>query len=258
MAVAEKFEEIGSRLTIETREMGGWTRLRRPLSIDVRKDKKGEYFWIRRNPDVELEVLQADAKDRHLVLFARTGDGNKLRYLCGHDERHWFVSQVPEAVTTVRDAKAALRPNELRGVSLPRKQRGKRKTDAFVRQGEWFFVPAPELEPDGAILRNEPLQRNAGSKPHVVDECYRIGGEVVYVGSRFGGSGVTLSQAEFEVLSEEERRGKSWTRRVSGAEVYVRGKVRHDDHATIELDGWHRVLINGEGLTRSETVAFLD
>ncbi len=39
--------------------------------------------------------------------------------------------------------------------------------------------------------------------------------------------------------------------------VYARRYVRHDDHATIKLEGWHRVFINAE-LTGSETIQFLD
>jgi hypothetical protein len=38
--------------------------------------------------------------------------------------------------------------------------------------------------------------------------------------------------------------------------VYVRGKLSHPDHATIRLDGWHRVLMNTE--SGSSSVAFLD
>jgi hypothetical protein len=41
--------------------------------------------------------------------------------------------------------------------------------------------------------------------------------------------------------------------------VYVRGRVRHADHATIELVGWHRVVMNTEGQARAmRNVAFLD
>jgi hypothetical protein len=43
------------------------------------------------------------------------------------------------------------------------------------------------------------------------------------------------------------------------AGVYVRGRVRHADHATIELVGWHRVVMNTEGQARAmRNVAFLD
>ena len=41
--------------------------------------------------------------------------------------------------------------------------------------------------------------------------------------------------------------------------VYVRGRVRHADYATITLHVWHRVLMNTEGLSRAmKNVAFLD
>ena len=39
-------------------------------------------------------------------------------------------------------------------------------------------------------------------------------------------------------------------------EVYARGYVRHEDHATIKFDGWHRVFINAESITSA--VSFLD
>ena len=41
--------------------------------------------------------------------------------------------------------------------------------------------------------------------------------------------------------------------------VYVRGRVRHPDHATINLRGWHRVVMNTESQARAmRNVAFLD
>jgi hypothetical protein len=41
--------------------------------------------------------------------------------------------------------------------------------------------------------------------------------------------------------------------------VYVRGRVRHPDHATITLPGWHRVVMNTEAQSRAmRNVAFLD
>jgi hypothetical protein len=41
--------------------------------------------------------------------------------------------------------------------------------------------------------------------------------------------------------------------------VYVRGRVRHPDHRTVTLHGWHCVLMNTEGESRAmRNVAFLD
>jgi len=43
------------------------------------------------------------------------------------------------------------------------------------------------------------------------------------------------------------------------AGVYVRGRIRHPDHATIRLHGWHRVLMNTESQAKAmRSVAFLD
>lgn len=41
--------------------------------------------------------------------------------------------------------------------------------------------------------------------------------------------------------------------------VYVRGRIRHPDHATITLHGWHQVVMNTENESRAmRNVAFLD
>jgi hypothetical protein len=41
--------------------------------------------------------------------------------------------------------------------------------------------------------------------------------------------------------------------------VYVRGRVRHVDHKTVVLDGWHQVLSNTENLSYAmRNIAFLD
>jgi hypothetical protein len=41
--------------------------------------------------------------------------------------------------------------------------------------------------------------------------------------------------------------------------VYVRGRVRHPDHKTVVLDGWHEVFSNTENLSDAmRDVVFLD
>jgi hypothetical protein len=40
------------------------------------------------------------------------------------------------------------------------------------------------------------------------------------------------------------------------ATVYARGRVRHPDHATLHLDGWHRVALAND--VASKALAFLD
>jgi len=74
-----------------------------------------------------------------------------------------------------------------------------------------------------------------------------------------GGNGRMLSEAAYARLSEKRKRGGGWSRMVRDPELFARGTVRHPDHATIELRGWHRVVMNTEqGARAMRHVAFLD
>src|SRR4051794_24859799 len=186
-----KFARIGARLKVADRPSRR-SRTSGVISLDVQADRKGEFFEIVRQHGAEAEIVVLDVQpaDRHLLLLVREGK-DKSKFLCGHDERHWFVAGIPEAapVGTVRQAKEALKPVEVRIVQnvkgLKAKARNRRKNTAYIRQGEWFFIPVAAMAVDKKlVLRNEPLSRGAGSKPHWVEFCYRTGGETVYVCSR--------------------------------------------------------------------------
>jgi len=231
------------------------------LALDVRQDRHGEYFLISRAQAsiTELVVLDVQPKDRHLLLLTRSA-AEKHRFLLGHDERHWFVAGIPEStpVSRVRDAKQALKPDLVqrseRGVRT--KYRDRRSNAARIRQGEWFFVPAPQVRVELLlVLRNEPIARGGG-KPHVCEEVYRFGGETVYVSP---GAPNGLTDEQYRALSEGERSSWNWRVMRRNPKVYVRGRVRHNDHKTVVLDGWHEVLSNTESLSHSmRNVAFLD
>lgn len=240
------------------------------IALDILQDKHGEYFEIRTAPgsDQELVVQHTEPEIRHLLLLSRQFDERgrpaaKQKFLCGHDERHWFVAAIPESapVSTVESAMKALKPAEVRqreedlGVSTRKSFR--RRNAAFIRQGEWFFVPATAMSVDRKrILRNEPLSRGNGSKAHWAEECYRSGGETVYVSPAYP---TGLTAADFAALPERERKMGQFRTMVRDAAVYVRGEISHPDHATIELDGWYRVLMNTENQAKAmRFVAFLD
>jgi len=194
------------------------------------------------------------------LLLSRDGR-DKSKFLLGYDERHWFVAAVPEdarGVTGVQAAKAALQPtlvHQAIGRARPRDP-FRRRNRAYVRQGEWFFVPAPEVRFSKALaLRNEPLSRGRG-QAHTMEYAYRLGGETVFVNDRHPAG---LTQAEFAALPERQRKGEPWRHMIRDAEVFANGAVRHPDHATVHLAGWHRVLMNTEqGARAMRHVAFLD
>jgi hypothetical protein len=260
-----KFARIGARLKVTDRPT------RRSLtagvvSLDVQADRKGEFFEIVRPAGAEAEVAVLDVQpaDRHLLLLVREGK-DKSKFLCGHDERHWFVAGIPESapVGTVRQAKEALKPAEVLSAQAHRglraKARNRRKNAAFVRQSEWFFLPVADMAVDERlVLANEPLIRGNGGKPHWAEFCYRTGGEAVHVCPRHL-NGVTEAQYQKIVARNPKAKGWGWRTMRRNPGVYVKGRIRHPDHATITLHGWHRVVMNTEGQSKAmRNVAFLD
>ncbi len=262
-----KFARIGARVKFTDRpNTRGLSGDRSSIRLDVQNDRRGEFFEIVRDPADEstVEILDIQPADRHLLLLVRQ-EGEKSKFLCGHDERHWFVAALPESapVGTVRTAKEALKPVEVQAtqaqMGLSFKARNRRKNAAYLRQGEWFFIPIPDLKIDEKlVLRDEPISRGRGSKPHRCEFCYRSGGELVYV-SRWHPDGV--SPDEHRKILDADPRAAAWGWRAMrrNARVYVRGRVRHSDHKTINLLVWHLVVMNTEKDSRAmRNVAFLD
>lgn len=257
------FARIGARLKFADRPANRF-RTATALSLDVQNDRKGEFFEIVEQPEAEIAILDVQPADRHLLLLVREGK-DKSKFLCGHDERHWFVAGIPESapVGTVRQAKEALKPSEVQTAQarqgLRAEARNRRKNAAYRRQGEWFFLPvAGFVVAEKFILKNEPLRRGNGGKPHWAEFCCRTGGETVHVCGRHQ-NGVTEAQYKSILASSPKAKGWGWRTMKRNPGVYVKGRIRHADHATITLHRWHRVLMNTEGQSRAmRNVAFLD
>jgi len=264
----QKFGRMGARVKLNDQmRVGGVRFARRAASgIDIRMDAEGEFFDLRVAPSeqVSYEVIDLRPEKRHLLLMARREQGRKEKFLCGHDERHWFVCAVPGAgVAHVRAAMESLQPAEVRRLVNRRVKRVKdrlnRRNEVFVRQGEWFFIPSPDLATNAAFIhRNEPISRGRGSKPHMCEQLYRFGGEAVMVCPRHP-DGVTQAQYQHILRSRPKAKKWDWRPMRRDALVYVRGRVWHPDHKTIVLADWHRVLMNTENLAPwSDAVVFLD
>jgi len=250
-----RFAAIGARVQVIGPPFGG-------VRLDVRADTRGELFDVRftgNGRPVELEVVDVDRADRHLLLLVRDG-GEKSKFLCGFDERHWFVAAVPEdarGVTGVKAAKAALQPALVRDAveRVRPKHPQRRRNVAFMRQGEWFFVPVALDPPAAEVHRREPLTRGGG-RVHMLELAYRRGGRVVWVNNENRGG---LTDEQFRRLPERKRRSGGWSRMTRDPELYAKGAVTHPDHATVILNGWHRVVMNTEQKARAmEHVVFLD
>jgi hypothetical protein len=237
-------------------------------AVDIQRDGQGEFFELRvpthLSQALEATVVQIEPRQRHLLLHVRqtTATPQLDRFLCGRDEREWFVAAVPGGASSVRQAMDALQPKDVRDAlargHVTSGQRYARKNRAFRRQGEWFFLPEPAMRVEEQLLRhNEPLRRGAG-KPHIVEQLFRSGGETVYVCARYP-NGLTSQQYQNLAQAKPPARNWDWQVMRRNAGVYARGMVRHSDHATITLACWHRVLLNTEHESRVMAhVAFLD
>ena len=128
--IQTKFEKLGARAKLRPLVQNRWRPTTGPIVIDIGQDRRGEFFDIQADDDAAVEVLDVQPKDRHLLLMVRQRaerrglPDTKDKFLCGHDERHWFVAGVPEraAVSSVITAKEALKP-EYRSQPRERQER---------------------------------------------------------------------------------------------------------------------------------------
>lgn len=259
LSLKEKFARIGAELVVDDVSGLRSNRWTTDLTIDVRSGgRAGEQFVItqRRNAIERLEVVDLRPELRHLMLLEREGD-KKSKFLCGHDERHWFVCSMGDKSNArgVVDAMEALKPTIVKAAqlaaSVKTKDRHRRRNAGFLRQGEWFFVPTDELDNVDTlgILHHEPVMRasRGGSrpKPHIVEEVVRTGGQLVRVCWRYPRGVIERVYADI-VSRNPSAAGWGWQTLRRNPDIFGRGAVRHPDHATIHLDGWHRIVLNLE------------
>lgn len=276
--IEKKFEAIGARVKI-----GAWKKSFDPrdsgFSIDVRKDKEGEYFDLKIDKEIEMMILDTQKADRHLLLMTKEHNLNrqgqktsetKSKFLCGHDERHWFTCAIPESsrVTTVIGAKQALKPKELieietkEGVSKKnahKRHRLLKSGKKIHRQGEFMFIPQSDFEPPKGnltkIWKNEPM-KGGGSHFHYAEFLFRSGGRTVHVYND-----KILDDKEYtKYIKKHPDEEKFFKLMTENPNVYVKGKISHEEHATVNLGGtWHKVLVNTESQARARSnVRFLD
>lgn len=287
-SLLRQFERIGAEIEVDTiapgavRDAGTPARrlaLNEGYGLDVIQERRNERYSLIVRADLtetlEFTALDVQPRMRHLLLMARRTDedgvpvsGGKSKFLCGHDERHWFVAVPRETVSSVNEAMEALKPGGVARVQqrlgVRAKDWNRRKNAGFIRQGEWFFIPEPDfVAPSNAlILKDEPLRRGGTGKPHTIEFLYRFGGEEIQVCDRYPNG---VSPAQYRRLMQNNPAARSWNWRTlrRNPRVFAKGKVSHADHATITLPFWHQVLMNTEQVVTangqiSRNVSFID
>ena len=261
----ERFARARLPLDLATAPLGRGAGLESIVQLDIRRARpRSERFVLwHGDPRNRVEVEGMDRDERQLVLMVherrhrfevelnrwatfdptrvtrRAGHRRwisevtaerKRHFLLGMDEAHLFIARLPAAVSTVRAAREALKGRAVRAAEASA------STDA-LRQGEWFFLPVSALELGQldviAQAADAPISRHRG----------------IAQAARWNRAGREHLADEILVLE---------TSRPTPQGVFVRGRVRHPDHATIELRTWHRVYGNEELSDRSPGMTWID
>lgn len=153
-------------------------------------------------------------------VFEQFTDERKRHFLAGMDEQHLFIAR---AAPTVWAAHVALKGDDVR-------QAERRAGGKTVRQGEWFFLhpTAEELVEVDEVARRT---------PHLIARSVGI--------------------AQAAQLRRAGRPHEADEVLVLAGRIYVRGHVKHPDHATLFLRGWRRTFGNTEA-SQPEGVLWVD
>jgi hypothetical protein len=268
--VMDAFHAMGWGIEIQervTRDLWDGRRDRGTSRIDVKGKIGKQWFEATVAEGTEWVILDSNQKESGILIMlkdyeARYDRQNVSKMLVGHDERQLFVAAVPVNTKSVAEAKDRLKPaivqNAERRAGVRAKDKNKHRNTAWARQGDFFFVPAPNADIDEKLIhRNEPINQRGG-RSHIVQELYRVGGHSGYWdGSRW----ITIGQ--YMRLPAMDR--LRWEARTRGARVYARGRITHPQHATLVLKGWHLVCPNTEAAARDRfgrpvwrNMAFID
>jgi len=224
------------------------------IRLDTSGDKRSPFVLrLGKDADGEIKLLNVDTS-QHGVLLQIQQENVKVNFLCGLDEfDKTFIARVPnQGITTVANAKDALKPPEVLDAerSTPRmgkkKNKHKRRNSAWLRQGEWFFIPMPKYEPgDSAILRKNAPLMVAGNRAHKAELVADTAGESRYISIMDARR--SLSKKGYERLMKENSKEQyKWEMRSESSSIYVKGRITAPDHKTLVLNIWHRAVPNRE------------
>lgn len=180
-----------------------------------------------------------------MCVIEQSTDAQTHFYLMGVDERQLFMAEVRPPVTTVKNAHDRLRATTITTADI--------KKGEAIRQGEWFFVKATADENRAITESIRGVRKaNLGEKywAQAAVKTKTSIGEAMKVAQ---GNPHTCDEI-IEIVQTEANKmtlGHGWPIRSRG-EIFVRGAVRHKDHKTIVLAGWHKVIRNQEVSTQRQ------
>lgn len=184
--------------------------------LDCDQKKEQVLLFVKEPKRKFTEIRWDNEKGRNVEIQRETPDSIR-HYLVGMDERHLFISELPARhgkINTIVDAHRILKPHEVKD--------GKKRKDAKIaRQGEWFFIEA-------TLNESEQIKYHLKSygKIDVTQKNAPIGGR-------------NRPHLAEKLLHFDDM-------------TFVKGKIRHVDHKTLEFFTWHRVFRNTENVRNGD------
>jgi len=201
-----------------------------PTSKRVRAQKGWLERILRENNLKKKDVVE---KRQDAIIVRRFTPADTRYFLMGVDERQLFVAQLTSAATSVQGARKLLG----RTVQFAE---GKRRGSSIDRQGEWFFLETNQKQRDTldkmlkrneiVVQKKQPIgnHMNRGGNPHTADEL------------------LVVNDIDDKLAHKRESESRFPVR---GKKVFIRGRVRHQDHKTVVFHNWREVVANNEGAT---------
>jgi len=143
---------------------------------------KQQVILLVSEPEREYTVRTWDREENDWVYENQKAPGYLRKYLCGYDETHLFIAELPNdlgPINKVVDAHKVLKPKI---VAKKEKKIGKIK-----RQGEWFFIPINTVEQErinkisSLYWKNERIGPPGGN-PHIAEKLFEIDEEIFVSG----------------------------------------------------------------------------
>ena len=116
LALSRQFAQAGLSLVVEPRPLdaGLVPEMAAIVQLDIARDRLRERYrlFLGHHPSNRVDVTSADRVERQVVvLIEEPARRSTVRhFLCGRDEEHLFIAQLPREVSSVSDAHDALLP----------------------------------------------------------------------------------------------------------------------------------------------------
>jgi hypothetical protein len=184
-----------------------------PFDVGKHYDIETAYRGYHRAGTVVLRYTKETSNlhvfDRHYRTTFEEYTEETADYLCGFDERSYFVSELPRLVTSVDDAYTALLPQEVQGAY-------------YLRQGEWFFVETDYKALLETMCKERfPLLADLPRKPFSISY------------SAF--KRITETKALPRTTDRSNQHTVTYLLERNG-DLYAAGTVRHPEHRMLKLE----------------------